>query len=61
MLSNRKKQNKTKSEDDSDEEPYPYLTYINNLLHSLFSTCEIYFNKKMVYNANGLYPHKEQI
>ena len=49
------------SEDDSDEEPQTYLTYVNNLLHSLISNCEIYFNTTVVYNANGLYLHKAQI
>ena len=38
-------------EDDSDEEPKPYLTYVNNLSHSLFSNFESY----------GLYPHKAHI
>ena len=53
-----KAEHKAKSADDSDEEPQTYLTYVNNLLHSLFSNCEIYFNNTMVFNANGLYPHK---
>ena len=52
---------KAKSEVDSDEEPQTYLTYVSNLLHSLFSNFEVYFNNTMVYNANGLYPHKAQI
>ena len=52
---------KAKSEEDSDDEPQTYLTYLNNLLYSLFSNCEVYFNNTMVYNANGLYPHKAQI
>ena len=46
-----KAEQKAKSEDDSDEEPQTYLTYVSNLLHSLVSNCEIYFNKTMVYNA----------
>ena len=59
MLSKKKRtEHKAKSEDDSDEEPHTYLTYVNNLLHSLFSNCEVYFNKTMVCNAHGLYPHK---
>ena len=33
-----KAEHKTKSEDDSDEEPQIYLTYLNTLLHSLIST-----------------------
>ena len=32
-----KAEHKAKWEDDSDEEPDPYLTYVNNILHSLFS------------------------
>ena len=39
---------KAKSEDGSDEEPESYLTCVNNLLHSLFSNCEDYFNNTMV-------------
>ena len=45
----------------SHEEPQTYLTQVNNLLHSLFSNCEVYFNNTMVYNANGLYPHKAKV
>ena len=32
---------KAKSEEDSDEEPQTYLVYVSNLLHSLFSNCEV--------------------
>ena len=56
-----KAEHKAKSEKDSDEESQTYLTYVNNLLHTLFSNWEVYFNNTMVYNANGLYPHKAQI
>ena len=56
-----KAEHKAKPEKNSDEEPQVYLTYVNNPLHSLFSNCEVYFNNTMVYNANGLYPHKAQI
>ena len=47
-------EHKAKSEEDSDEEPQTYLIYVSNLLHSLFSNCEVCFNNTMVYNANGL-------
>ena len=57
---NEKAENKAKSEQDSDEEPQTCLTYVNNLQHSLFSNCEVYFNNTKVYNANGLYPHKHK-
>ena len=56
-----KAEHKAKSEEDSNEEPPTYLSNVNNLLHSLFSNCEVYFINTRVYNANGLYPHKAQI
>ena len=56
-----KAEHKAKLEEDLDEEPQTYLTYGNNLLHSLFSNCEFYFNNTMAYNDNGLYPHRAQI
>ena len=34
-----KTEHKAESEEDSDEEPQTYLTYVNKLLHSLFSNC----------------------
>ena len=39
----KKAEHKAKSEEDSDEELQTYLTDVNNLLHSLFSNCEVYF------------------
>ena len=54
---NEKSEHKANSEDDSDEEPEPYLNYVNNLLHSQFSNSEV----SMAYNVNGFYPHKAQI
>ena len=53
----KKAEHKDKSEDESDEEPQTYLTYVNNLLISLVFNCEVCFNKTRVNNANGLYPH----
>ena len=35
-----------------------YLSHVNNVLHSLFSNCEVYLNNQQVYNSNGLYGHK---
>ena len=55
-----KAEHKAKSEEDSDEELQTYLIYTNNLVHSLFSNCEVSFSNTMVYNAIGLYPHKAQ-
>ena len=38
-----------------------YLSHVNNVLHSLFSNCEVYLNNQQVYNSNGLYGHKALI
>ena len=35
-----------------------YLTHFKNILHSLFSNCEVYLNNQQLYNSNGLYGHK---
>ena len=43
---------KANAEDDSDEEPEPFITYVSNLLDSLFSNCEVFFNKTMIYKAD---------
>ena len=56
-----KAEHEAKSEVDSDEEPEFNLIYLNNLLHSLCSNCEVYFNNTMIFNANGLYPHTAHI
>ena len=37
-----------------------YLTH-KSLLHSLFSSYEVYLNNQQVYNSNGLYRHKTLI
>ena len=44
----KKAEYKAKSEVDSDWEPEPYSTYVNNLLNSQFSYCEVNFNNTMV-------------
>ena len=38
-----------------------HLTHVSNILHSLFSNCEVYLNNQQVYNSNGLYGHKALI
>ena len=38
-----------------------YLTHVNNLLHSLFSNCEVYLNNQQIYKSNGLHGHKALI
>ena len=38
-----------------------YLTHVNNILHSLFSNCEVYLNNQQLYKWNGLYGHRALI
>ena len=47
--------------DDSDDEEGARVTYVNNLLQSIFSNVEVYINNQQIYNSNGLYAHKSYI
>ena len=38
--------------------PVPPVTHVNNILHSIFSSVEVYINNQQFYNSNGLYGHK---
>ena len=46
--------------DDSEEE-VARNTYVNNIMHSIFSIDELYINNQQIYNSNGLYAHKSYI
>ena len=46
--------------DDEDEE-VARVTYVNNIMHSIFSNVEVYINNQQIYNSNGLYAHKSYI
>lgn len=35
--------------------------FVNNIMHSLFSNCEVSFNNTLIYTSNGLYAHKALI
>ncbi len=37
------------------------VSFANNVLHSLFPNCEVFFNNELIYTANGLYAHKSLI
>ena len=37
------------------------VTNVNNIMHSIFSNIEVYFNNQQFYNSNGLYAHKSYI
>ena len=43
---------------DYEEEEEARVTYVNNIMHSIFSIVEVYINNQQIYNSNGLYAHK---
>ena len=47
--------------DDEEEEEVTRVTYVNNIMHSIFSNVEVYINNQQIYNSNGLYAHKSYI
>ena len=47
----------TETGDDAEEE-VARVTYVNNIMHSIFSNVEVYINNQRIYNSNGLYAHK---
>ena len=47
--------------DDEEEEEVARVTYVNNIMHSIFSNVEVYINNQQVYNSNGLYAHRSYI
>ena len=51
----------TKTEPDDGEEEVARVTYVNNLMHSIFSNVEVYVNNQQIYISNGLYAHESYI
>ena len=47
--------------DDGEEEEVARVTYVNNIMHSVFSNVEVYINNQQIYNSNRLYAHKSYI
>ena len=45
-------------DDDVQEEEVARVTYVINIMHSIFSNVEVYKNNHQSYNFNGLYTHK---
>ena len=48
-------------DDDDQEEEVARVTYVNNIMHSIFSNVEVYISNQQTYNSNGLYAHKSYI
>ena len=47
--------------DDGEQEEVARVTYVNNIMHSIFSNVEVYINNQQIYNSIGLYAHKSYI
>ena len=48
-------------DDEEEESEVARVTYVNNILHSIFSNVELYINNQQIYISNGLYAHKSDI
>ena len=46
---------------DTEQEEVARVTFVNIILHSIFSNIEVYINKQQAYTSNGLYTHKSYI
>ena len=51
----------TETGTDDGEEEVARVTYVNNIMHSIFSNVEVNVNNQQIYNSNGLYAHKSYI
>ena len=47
----------TEAGDDEEEEEVARVTYVNNIMHSIFSNVEVYISNQQIYKSNGLYAH----
>ena len=58
----KKKEQKDESviftETGTDDEEEEEVTYLNNIMHSIFSNVEVYIRNQQIYNSNGLFAHK---
>ena len=48
----------TETNDEAKQEEVARVTYVNNIMLSIFSNVEVYINSQQIYNSNGLYAHK---
>ena len=48
-------------DDEEEQEEVAQFSYVNNIMHSIFSNVEVYINNQQIYNSNRLYAHKSYI
>ena len=46
---------------EGEQEEVARVTYLNNIMHSIFSNVGVYINNQQIYNSNGLYAHNSYI
>ena len=46
-----------KGSDEEEQEEVARVTYVNNIMHSIFPNVKVYIKKQQVYNSTGLYAH----
>ena len=51
----------TGDDEEEEQEEVARVTYVNNIMHSIFSNVEVYINNQQIYNSNGLYADKSYI
>ena len=51
----------TETGTEDEEEEVARVTYVHNIMHSIFSTMEMYINNQQIYISNGLHAHKSYI
>ena len=49
------------NDEEEDTSSVPLLTYVNNIMLSIFSNVEVYINNQQIYKFNGLYAHKSYV
>ena len=47
--------------DEEEQEEVAGVTYVNNIMHSIFSNVEVYITNQQIHNSNGFYAHKSYI
>ena len=57
-----KEEAKNKIETEEDQEaPVLLVSFVDNILHSIFAILEVYINKQQIYKTNGLFANKVYI
>ena len=56
-----KKEAKAEEQKTAVDAPFPLVTHVTNILHSIFSNGEVHINNHQIYNSDRFYAHKSYI